>query len=160
MTSRYSWSNSLMRRPLRSQRIGASLQTSARARPVRRENAVASAGSQKKLARACDARCEPVDLVRHGVEVEARTVRRRDTQLRHQRLAAVVARADRHCVEIEHLRHVVRVDALEVEADDAGAALGRRTVERDPRYLAELLERIPGQLLLVRVDRVEADLLQ
>src|ERR671927_38253 len=46
---------------------------------------------------ACD---EAVDLLRDGVEVEARPVRRRHAELRHQRLAAVVAGADRDCPHV------------------------------------------------------------
>src|ERR671922_1466068 len=38
---------------------------------------------------------EPVDLLPHGVEVEARAVRGRDAEPLHQRLAAVVTGSDR-----------------------------------------------------------------
>ena len=54
---------------------------------------------------------EAVDLLGDRVEVEARAVRRRDAELRHQRLAAVVAGADRDAFHVEDLRDVVRVDA-------------------------------------------------
>ncbi len=64
---------------------------------------------------------EAVDLLGDRVEVEARAVRRRDAQLRHQRLAAVVARADRDAFHVEDLRDVVWVDAFDVEGDDPGA---------------------------------------
>src|SRR5215213_10012945 len=53
---------------------------------------------------------EPVDLLRHGVQVEARAVGGGDAEPSHQRLAAVVARADRDALGVEHLRHVVRMD--------------------------------------------------
>src|SRR4051812_6644307 len=75
-------------------------------------------------------RGEPVDVLGRVVEVEARAVRGGDAELAHQRLAAVVAGADADAVEVEELRDVVRVDPLNVEADDAGAPVGGRAVER------------------------------
>src|SRR2546423_836027 len=64
---------------------------------------------------------EPVDLFGDRVQVEAGSVRRRDAQLGHQRLAAVVPGADGDAVHVQDLRDVVRVNALEVEGDDPGA---------------------------------------
>ena len=52
---------------------------------------------------------QPVDLIRHGVEVEARAVGRRDAELAHQRLAAVMPGADRDRLHVEDLRDVVRM---------------------------------------------------
>ena len=100
-----------------------------------------------------------VDVLGRVVEVEARAVRRRDAELAHQRLAAVVAGADRDAVEVEELRDVVRVRpaGVEVEADDPGAPVRRRAVQRHARDLAELLERVPGEGVLVGLDRLEPD---
>src|SRR5436305_13780007 len=100
------------------------------------------------------------DVLRCVVEVEARTVRGGDAEAPHQRLAAVMARTDGDRVEIEELRDVVRVHALDVEADDAGTPVGRRTIERHAGNLAELLERVGGERMLVLLDRVESDRLE
>ena len=59
--------------------------------------------------------------------------------------------------QVEDLRHVVRVHAVDVEGDDAGAPLRRRPVEAHAGDLAEPLERVRGELLLVVLDRVQAD---
>src|SRR5687768_7126515 len=50
------------------------------------------------------------------------------------------------------------MDALDVEGDDPGAPLRRRAEETDPVELREPAERVRGQLVLVRLDRGEADL--
>ena len=50
------------------------------------------------------------------------------------------------------------MDALDVERDDAGAAVGRRSVDRDPVELDEALDRVTRRDLLVLLDRLEADL--
>src|SRR3954452_13939213 len=97
---------------------------------------------------AADGRGEPVDVLGRVVEVEARAVRGGDAELAHQRLAAVVAGADADAVEVEELGDVVGMHlatgGLDVEADDAGALLGGRSVERDARNLAQLLECVAG----------------
>src|SRR5438067_1096744 len=100
---------------------------------------------------------ELVDLLLHRVEIEARAVRRGDAELLHQRLAAMMSRADRDSLHVEDLRDVVGMDAVDVERDDAGAALRGRAVQGDARHLAQPSERVCGQLVLVRLDRVEAD---
>src|SRR3954454_8334647 len=110
---------------------------------------------------AADGRGEPVDVLGRVVEVEARAVRGGDAELAPQRLAAVVAGADADAVEVEELGDVVQVNrraaGVEVEAHDAGAAVGGRAVQRHARDLAELLERVAGEGVLVRRDRVEPD---
>src|SRR5437868_15339201 len=116
--------------------------------------------SGEQLLRAADAGGEAVDLLGDGVEVEARAVRRSDAELAHKRLAAVVPGADGDSVLVEHLRDVVRVHVAEVEADDPGAPLRRRPVERDAGDLAELLERVGGERMLVLLDRFQPDPLQ
>src|ERR671930_1251676 len=104
-----------------------------------------------------DAVDQPVDLLGHRVEVEARAVRGRHAEPRHQRLAAVVTGADRDALGIEHPRDVVWMDALDVEGHDSGAAVGRWSVEHDPGDLSEALERDRRELLLVRLDRLDPD---
>src|SRR5262249_17915890 len=103
-----------------------------------------------------DAGREPVDVVGSVVEVEARAVRGCSTQVVNGRRAAVVAGADGDPVEVEELRHVVRMRAGDVEADDPGAAFRGRPVERDAGDLAELLEGVAGQRVLVGLDRLQA----
>src|SRR5215204_2210432 len=100
---------------------------------------------------------EAVDVLLEGVEVEARSVRRRDAQPGHQRLAAVVARADRDALPVQNLRDVVRVDALHVERDDPGPLLRRRAVQLDPRHVTEALQRVGDEVVLMLLDRVEPD---
>src|SRR6478735_7133912 len=101
---------------------------------------------------------EPVDVVRDRVEVEARARRGGDAEARHQRLRAVVARANRDVLPVEDLRDVVRVHALELEADDAGAAVRGRAEHTDALDLGERVHRLHDELVLMRLDRVEADL--
>ena len=50
------------------------------------------------------------------------------------------------------------MDALDVEGDDAGAAVGRRPVDGDPVELRETLDRVTDEILLVLLDRIQADL--
>src|ERR671922_2768061 len=88
-----------------------------------------------------DAVDQPVDLLGHRVEVEARPVGGRDAEPRHQRLAAVVPRSDGDPLRVEHLRHVVRVNALDVEGDNPRSPVRGRAVEHDARNLAETFER-------------------
>src|SRR5919198_1006512 len=104
-----------------------------------------------------DAVDQPVDLLGHRVEVEARAVRGRHAEPRHQRLAAVVTGADRDALGIEHLRDVVWMNALDVKGHDSGAAVGGWSVEHDPGDLSEALERHRRELLLVRLDRLDPD---
>src|SRR5918994_3814406 len=103
---------------------------------------------------------EAIDVLLYGVEVEARAIRRRDPQPGHQRLAAMVARADRDALPVQDLRDVVRMDALHVERDDPGPLLRRRAVQLDPGHVAEALERVGDQVVLVLLDRVEPDPVQ
>jgi hypothetical protein len=104
---------------------------------------------------------EAVDLLAQGVQIEARARRRGYAELPHEWLRAVVARADGDALPPEDLRDVVRVDALDVEGDDPAAALRRgRTVDADAVDLADTAERVLGELVLVRLDRLEADLVQ
>src|ERR1700694_1670764 len=72
---------------------------------------------------------EAVDLVLERVEVEAGSVRRRHSELLHQRLAAVVPGADGDALHVENLRHLVGMDVAEIEGDDARAPLSGRPVE-------------------------------
>src|SRR5260221_1949185 len=74
---------------------------------------------------------EAVDVLRQRVEVEARAGRRGDAEPRHQRLGAVVAGPDGNVLPVQDLRDVVRMDVLELEADDAGAPVGRRAEDAD-----------------------------
>src|SRR6478735_1714691 len=67
---------------------------------------------------------QAVDVLGHGVEIEARARRRGDAETRHQRLGAVVAGADGDAFPVEDLRDVVRVHTFELEARDAGAPVG------------------------------------
>src|SRR5262249_10608138 len=119
MTSRYMSSNSLMPHLLRrrpSRRL--------RDRAVRPARCGVDCGLRRaygtcsfvNLLDAPHARSEPIDVVRGVVEVEARAVRGCNTELAHERLAAVVAGADGDPVEVEELRHVVRMRAGDVEA--------------------------------------------
>src|SRR3954469_9144127 len=101
---------------------------------------------------------EAVDLVAHRVEVEAGAVRRRNAKLLHQRLAAVVAGADCNAFAVEDLRDVVRMDPFDVEGDDPGSPVGRGAVGLHPRQLGQLLEAVGGELVLVLLDRFQADL--
>src|SRR3954454_9520089 len=117
-------------------------------------------GSRKHLTDGVEAVDELVDLLGDRVEVEARPIGSRDAELLHQRLAAVVAGADRNALQVEDLRDVVRMDVLEVERDDAGATIGGRAVEPDARHLRQAAERVGGELVLVRLDRVEPDSLE
>src|SRR2546423_9768257 len=100
---------------------------------------------------------ELIDLLLHGVQVEPRAIRRGDSELLHQRLAAVVSGADRHALHVENLGDVVRVDAVDVERHDAGAALGRWSVERDARDVGQPPQCVRRELVLVSLDRIEAD---
>ena len=71
-----------------------------------------------------------------------------------------MTRSDRDPFAVQDLRHVVRVDAVDVEGDDPGSAVRRRPVGLDPGQLGQALEPVRGQLVLVLLDRVEADLFQ
>src|SRR5262245_41927544 len=151
MTSRYMSSNSVIAAP------APAGPESPAFRRLCRANGCRAAGSLVDLLHAAHARGEAVDVVGRVVEVEAGAVRRGDAELAHERLAAVVAGADRDAVEVEELGDIVRVRALDVEADDAGALLSRRAVERDARDLAEPIERVPGEEVLVGLDGLEPD---
>src|SRR5688572_13647264 len=117
------------------------------------------APSRVNLDHAAQADREAIHVLGRVVEVEARAVGGGDAELPHQRLAAVVAGADADAVQVEELGDVVRMHLvpcrLDVEAEDAGAALGGRAVERDPRNLPELFERVAGQPVLVGLDRLQ-----
>ncbi len=106
------------------------------------------------LAQAFD---ETVDFLGDRVEVEARPVRRRDAEPRHQRLAAVVPGADRDPVHVEHLCDVVRVHALDVERHDPSPPLGSRPVTDEAGDVREPFERVDQELALVALDRIEPD---
>src|SRR5439155_21215580 len=95
---------------------------------------------------------ELVDLLAHRVEVEACTIRGRDAELLHQRLAAVMAFADRYALHVENLGDIVRMDALDVERHDARTSVRRRPVQREPVELAEAAEGIRGDLVVVCLD--------
>jgi len=69
----------------------------------------------------------------------------------------VVTCSDRDTVHVEDLRHIVGMDLAEVEGDDAGAPLRRRSVGDDAVDLGESFERVDEQLPLVLLDRGEAD---
>src|SRR5215218_7912753 len=105
--------------------------------------------SGKQLPGALDAGDEAVDFLGRRVDVEAGAVRRRDPELLHQRLAAMVTRANGDAFQVEHLRHVVRVDPGEVERHDSGATLGRRPEQRHAGDLGQPLERVRRELVLV-----------
>src|SRR5439155_11485190 len=114
-----------------------------------RSSAIALSEDTASLVDAVD---EPVDLLAHRVEVEARAVRGRDAEPRHQRLAAVMPGPNRDTFGVEHLRHVVRVNALDVERDDSRAAVGGRPVGREAGNLGEPVERVRRELRLVLLD--------
>ena len=135
MTSRYSWSNSL----------------------IQRQNGAGASQVLLDLVQAVD---QPVDLLGDGVEVEARARGRGDAEASHQRLGAVVAGADGDALPVEDLRDVVRMDPGDVERDDPGTPLDGRPEDADPVELGELGQRVLGQLVLVPLDRVEADLVE
>src|SRR3954468_8329256 len=101
---------------------------------------------------------QTLDVFGDRVQVEARARRRRNTEARHQRLRAVVARANGDVLPVEDLRDVVRVHVLELEADDAGAAGGGRAEHADAVDLGESIHRLHDELVLVGLDRLEADL--
>src|SRR5712691_6141290 len=50
------------------------------------------------------------------------------------------------------------MDVLDVEGDDARASLRWRSEDAHPRQLGEALERVGGEGVLVRLDRLDADL--
>src|SRR5437867_11455265 len=131
MTSRYSWSNSVI--PLQRRRSRHLRSWAAPSSPRR---------SSQQLPRPMQAVDELIDLLGNGVEVEARAIRCDDAELRHQRLAAVVPCADRDSLEVEDLRDVVRMVRLEVERDDPGPPLDRRPVRDQLGNLGEALERV------------------
>jgi hypothetical protein len=72
----------------------------------------------------------------------------------------VVPGADRNALHVEDLRHVVGMNAVEVERDDPGASLGGWAVERDAGDLRQPAERVRRELVLVRLDCLEAHALQ
>src|SRR6266540_7312166 len=146
MTSRYSWSNSVI--PLQ-RRQSRHLRCWAAPSSLRR--------SSQQLSRPMQPVDELVDLLGNGVEVEARAIRRDDAELGHQRLTAVVTGANGDSLEVEDLRDVVRMVRLEVERDDPGAALDGRPVGDQLGHLREAVERVRRQVVLVLLDRVEAD---
>ena len=67
----------------------------------------------------------------------------------------MVSRADGDAFHVQDLRDVVGMQVAEVERDDAGAPLGRRAVELDPRNVGQLLQRVHGEVVLVLLDRLE-----
>ena len=69
----------------------------------------------------------------------------------------MVAGADGDALPVEDLRDVVRVHALELEADDAGAPVGRRPEDADAGDLREPVHRLHDELVLVLLDRLEPD---
>ena len=76
----------------------------------------------------------------------------------HQRLGAVVAGADADRLAVAELGDVVRVDALDRERDDPAAAVEvGRPEERDAVDLGQPLERVGGQLALVRAHVLHAE---
>src|SRR6516225_6619617 len=107
-----------------------------------------------------DAGGERVDVVAAVIEIDAGTGRGRDVEALHQRLRAVMPRADGDALRVKDLGDVVRVDALDVEAEDA------RPVGRLGAVLGDVLDAVQhvvgirGEGVLMRLDRVEADVLQ
>lgn len=86
---------------------------------------------------------EPVDVSRGVVHRKRGPRRRRDPQLAHQRLRAVVTRPHAHAGASEDLADVVRMSAVDGERHER-PALGRvaRAVHRDPGGLREPGERL------------------
>src|SRR3954468_2793682 len=103
-------------------------------------------------------RDEPVDVLGQRIEVEARARRRGDPEARHQRLRAVVARANGDILPVEDLCDVVRMHVLQLEADDAGTAIGGRAEHTDALDFGESIHRLHDELVLVCLDRLEAHL--
>ena len=64
---------------------------------------------------------------------------------------------DGDALHVQDLRNVVWMDAVEVEGDDAGAALRCRAVGDQTGDVRHPLERIDEQFALVLLDRVESD---
>jgi len=69
-----------------------------------------------------------------------------------------MARADGDALHVKDLRDVVRVNAVDVERHDARPPVSRRPIQREAVDLAEAAECIRGELVLVRLDRLEPDL--
>ena len=86
--------------------------------------------------------------------------RRAYVEAAHQRLGAVVAGAHAHALTAEDLADVVWVGALDRERRER-AAVGRiaRAMQREARNLEQPIQQLRGQRLLVRVDRLDPDLL-
>ncbi len=75
-----------------------------------------------------------------------------------QGAGAVVAAADRDPAGVQHLHHVVRVHAGDVERDGAPPVHRLCRPQQDQSLDAgELVQRVRGELHLVRGDRVHAD---
>ena len=88
---------------------------------------------------------------------EARARGRLDAKHAHQRLSAMVTGADGDARIVQYGGRVVRVHPVDVEADDAGAALG--AVEGNAVDAAQRLARFGDERAFVRVDRVEREVL-
>ena len=80
-----------------------------------------------------------------------------DAEVIHHRLRAVVPCPDGDAVGVEDLGDVVRMDALDLEGDDPASPVGRRTEDTHVGELGKPAHRVLGQLVLVALDRVEAD---
>ena len=70
----------------------------------------------------------------------------------------MVTGADGDTFPVQDLGDVVRVHVGELEADDAGAAVGGRAEDADAGDLEQRVHRVHDELVLMRLDRFEANL--
>src|ERR1035437_3838851 len=99
-----------------------------------------------------DAGNEAIEPFGHRVEIETGAAGRRDPELVHQRLVAVVARAHAYSLGVEDLGDVMRMDSLQIEGDDSGAALERGAVKSQAGQLTQPLKCVGRELMLVGRD--------
>src|SRR5215217_51367 len=102
-----------------------------------------------------------VDVVVAGVHVERGAGGGRDAVAADDGPRAVVPDADGDAVVVEDLADVVRVDAVDGEGDGAASGDGvGRADHGDAGDLGELLQRVAGERLLVRLHLVHAERLE
>src|SRR3989441_2864341 len=113
----------------------------------------------EQLAGLAYGRDEGVDVVHVIIDVERGTRGRGDAEPAHQRLGAVVAGPNTDAVAVQDRRQVVRMNVPVRERHDAGTVVAR-SIDRDALDLRQALDRQAGQLLLVRRDLVQSQLLE
>src|SRR6267143_6572165 len=102
---------------------------------------------------------QSIDVIDVIVDVEGRARGRRHAQATHQGLRAVVAGPNTDAVAVQDRRQVVGVNVTVRERHDAGSVVAR-SIDRDALDLRQALDSQAGELLLVRGDLVQSQLLE